>query len=142
MYSLTTLHVTMATLVLASSSISLVERLMHVMLAHRRFKQVDCPEFKTSLGSRVRLHLEKPNQKKQDPTPSLWTFSAQERTSQGHVYLLQHPSGLELQSHRTLKLPGSISFSRWRMTSQQCAQSFCIYWNLLTQQSPKELKQG
>lgn len=110
MYSFSALHVTMVTLVLASSSISLVERLMHVMLAHRRLKQVDCPEFKTSLGSRVGLHFEKPNQKKQDPTSSLWTVSSQESASQGHVHLLQHPSGLELQSHQPLKLPGNISF--------------------------------
>lgn len=117
-----TRHFTMITLVLVSSSISLVERLMLIMLVQGRLKQVDFPEFKISLGSGVRLSLEKPNQKKQDPSPTLWTASSQESRTWGHMHLLQHPS--------------------WLRVALATTNSFCIYWNLLTQQSPKELKQG
>jgi hypothetical protein len=111
----------MVTLVLASSSISLVERLMFVMLVQGRLKRVDFPEFKISLGSGVRLSLEKPNQKKQDPSPALWTFSSQESWTRG--------------PHASPSTPS------WLRVALATTNSFCIYWNLLTQQSPKELKQ-
>lgn len=73
----------MVTLVLVSNSISLVERLTLQLLVQGRLKQVGFPEFKISLGLSVRLSLEKANQKKQDPSPTLWTFSSQESSTRG-----------------------------------------------------------
>lgn len=99
---------------------------MLLMLVQGRLKQVGFPEFKISLGSSVRLSLEKANQKKQDPSPALWTFSSQESSTQGQK---ASPSA------------GPLAPQLW-LRVVRTTNSFCIYWNLLTQQSPKELKQG
>lgn len=95
---------------------------MLIMLVQGRLKQIDFREFKISLRFGVRLSLEKPSQKKQDPSPALWTFSSQESWTWGHMHLCQNPS--------------------WLRVALATTNSFCIYWNLLTQQSSKELKQG
>lgn len=87
MYSLSALHVIMVTLVLISSSISLVERLMPVMLACGRLKQLDCPEFKIGVGSSdfILQNLTKRNKICHLPSGPLAL-----RRTQGHMHLLQH----------------------------------------------------